>query len=372
MAPPTPIEVDPPAVERYPFGLLSVARIVTDPDSHWEMSGVTYAADACSAGGAVWVDVCEEPIPDLQITAYVVTFTKALGVDTLVATLTSRDAAYGTNPVFATVDGVTKALATVGATQSWAVTASSTVSLIAGIAANGIYPQCDAADSMAIPATGVAATPKVLSCVVSVPAPEPVKTIPSGLDVVEGRPFIVYDGVSCVSYQVDEAQDRARRRFDLHEQTLVESRFTAKHLHGAGVVTLGGGAVKLLRGLGLLEDALAERHGGIGIVHAARELGAVFTNFMAVRHDGTRVRTPLDNLWAFGSGYTTAGPTGTAAPAGQAWIYATGPVLVRRSDVQVYEQFDTRKNTRLAIAERSYVITDDCPRLAVLVEIPEV
>ncbi|ONK13143.1 hypothetical protein STBA_39050 [Streptomyces sp. MP131-18] len=49
---PGSVEVDPPPLETYTYGLLSVARVITE-DGRWQLDGVTYATDACAQGGHV-------------------------------------------------------------------------------------------------------------------------------------------------------------------------------------------------------------------------------------------------------------------------------------------------------------------------------
>jgi len=334
---PAPVEVDPPAIERYGYGLLSAARMAPSGERRWEIASFT------------------------------VTLTKAVDTDVLTATLTARDARYGTEPVVVRVDGVAKNLATIAATQTWDVVALSTVDVYASIGTTGAEDQCSAYTAFVVPATAATDT-DTLECEVVLDPTQ--KAIPFGLDEIEARPFTVYDGLSCLSLTIDEARSRAERKLMLHEQYWVERRFALTTLR-EDVITVGGAAVPLLRGVGLLEDALAERYGGIGVLHAARELAPLFEHKSLNRREGGRMRSPLDNVWAYGAGYSTAGPDGVAAPEGQAWLYATGPVVVRRSEIQTREVFDQRNNTRVAISERSYVITADCPRLAVLVDIPE-
>lgn len=369
-ATPMPVEVDAPSIERYPYGLLSAARIVSEPDQRWEAHGIVYAADSCGPGGGVWPHPCSRLAPG-PATVYTVRVDKPAGENNLYVTLLSN--AYGpTVPVTVTVDGANPQQLTTGERSvAWPVTAGTIVAVAASIPATGDYPACAEDADVAVPATGNAATTQ-FSCVATIPAvAEGTKALGFGLSLVDGHAFIVYEGLSCLSMTAPESASRAEKRLALHEQYWLEREVDLNVLRENVVVIGGGTAVGMVRGVGLLEDAIAERYGGIGTLHAARELAASFTYRHMVRRDGARLRSPLDNLWAFGAGYTTTGPDGTAAPAGQAWIYATGPVIARRSEVQTREAFDQRKNLRIAIAERSYAITADCLRLAVLIQIPE-
>lgn len=367
-----PVEVDAPVLERYPFGLLSAAAIIAVADPRWEMHGVTYFGVPCGLSGGIWIDGCIEIPPDpTAVQTFLITLTKAAAGDVLTATLTARDSHYSANPVFIGVDGDVHSLATVGATQNWTVTASSSVSVVASIGSAGDYPECGTSVSFPVPATDTAHT-QTLACTVEIPPPPPTKAMPLGLTEVDGVPFTVYDGMACTANGLAEVAPVAQRKFLGHEQYLVEQAFQTMVLHATDTDVLNGGtAIGLLAGLGQLEDVIADRYGGIGTIHAARQLAATLTSKYLVRRDGLRLRSPLDNIYSFGAGYTTASPTGVAAPTGQAWLYATGPVAVRRGDIETREVFDQTKNARRVLVERNYVITADCLRVAVLVELPE-
>jgi hypothetical protein len=366
-------EVEPPPVAPYRYGLLSAATVQSGADRRWEIAGVQYLADGCAPTGGIWLDPCYvEPLPDpVEEQAFEVAIDKAADGDTLVATLTARNAGYGTGAVIVSVDGDTKTLATVNATQSWTVTPSTTVTIAANILSNGQYPACGTTAEFAVPATAAAGA-TTLECTVEVPPEYPTKTIELGLDPVQGRPFMVYESASCgVGLDAAEATARADRRLLLHEQYWVEQHFTTTELRGAAVDTPNGTtALPFLSALGLLEREIAARYGGLGVIHASRDLAPWAAHLNVAYADGDRQRTELDNLWAFGSGYSTASPTGVAAPDGQAWLYATGPVVIKRSEIQTRTDFSTTRNIRMALAERAYVVTADCLRLAVLAALP--
>ncbi len=371
------VEISPPPVEPYRYGLFSAALERPGADGHWEIAGVQYLSNGCDPGGGIWRDPCfVQPLPGPTTEqAFLVTLSKAAGGNVLTATLTSRNAGYGATPVTVTIDGLSKTLATVGASDTWTVTPSVTIPVSANIASFGKYPPGSVADTFDVPATAAAGT-DTLGASVSVPPDYPTKTLPLGdLDVITGLPFIVYESVSCGPGLGDEeARQRAQARLEMHEQFRVEQQFAADALAGTDVATPNGTtALPFEQALGLLEREIAARYGGLGIIHAARQLAAVAQSvgwLVERRGEPDTVRTVLDNVWAFGAGYGTASPLGVAAPAGQAWIYATGPVLLQRGPVQARTDFSTTRNIRLALAERSYVITADCPRLAVLADLP--
>lgn len=362
---PMPVEVPAPGFERYAYGLLSAASVVPLSDDRWEAHGIVYQTDACTGSAQIWNDPClNPPDPPAAVTAFVVTLTKAAGTDTVVATLTSKHTGYGTTAVTVNVDGDVETLTTVGQTANFPVTASTTVDAFASNTANGVYPQCTSATvPVNVPATGDALTPVTLQCQVTPAAVDPTKDVMGGPVIVEGLPFLVFDGIRCPGMTAEEARTRAEQRLAHNEQALVETQFHNTVLRD-DTQTLATG-VALTRAIGLLEDYIAETFGGIGVIHVPREFGALVTSEDMVRRDGARLRSPMDNVFAFGAGYPNVSPAGVAAAVNTGWIYATGPVVARRSEVQVRDSFDQRFNTRFAIAERSYVITAECPRAAV-------
>lgn len=265
------VEVDPPPVTPYRYGLLSAASVQPDADRRWEIAGVNYQSEGCERGGGIWLEPCF------------------------------------------------------------------------------VGPQ------------------------VSDPANWPTKNIPLGLDLVEGRPFIVYEAVAC-GVGLTDADQRATRKLELHEQYWVEQQFASSVLNTADTVKLNGDtALPLAQAIGLMEQELADRYGGVGTMHARRNVAAALTSsgVGGLKPDGDQLLSTLGNVWSFGAGYAHVDPAGGTAPAaGQAWIYGTGPVVVRRSEVQTRSDFSTTRNIRMALAERAYVITADCLRLAVLATLP--
>jgi hypothetical protein len=381
-----PVEVSGPDLVPYRYGLMSAAPVTEDPDyARWRLSGVVYGS-ICADSASVWLDRCVYPPTPVEVQGYEVTFTKAAGVDVLVATLTARHAGYGNSPVWVTVDGLTESLATVGAQQSWDVTPSTTVPVsTANDGAVGPYPACStASQDIAIPATGDALAPPVeVQCLVT-PSVEPaqLKTLAHDMQQVQGMPFGVIDGIVCYLHTgrtIEELRQIARERFLVHEQFEVERQFFQRELGGlgAGAVTVlappVGTAWPLSQGVGALEAAIAETSGAVGMIHAPRKVGAPAKhhNQTQLSDDGRKLLTPLDNVWSFGAGYTNTGPTGSTAPAGQAWLYATGPVQIRRSALLEGAELSRSTNENVVLVERDYVITADCPLAAALVQLPE-
>lgn len=125
--------------------------------------------------------------------------------------------------------------------------------------------------------------------------------------------------------------------------------------------------VDVVRGLGELEQELADCYAGQGIIHVPRSALATLTAQNLLEERDGRLYTKAGNLVVVGGGYTGTGPDGSAPAAGTMWIYATGAVFGYRGDVQVTsprDSIDRSANTLSMIAERTYVLGFECCLLA--------
>lgn len=139
-----------------------------------------------------------------------------------------------------------------------------------------------------------------------------------------------------------------------------------------------GTPVKVHYGLALLEEALGNATlGSAGTIHGPISTTSALKRALHVDTvDGEKVLvTPNGNTMVSGSGYTRVGPSGSAAPAGQAWMFATGPVTVKLSKVfvnpdKVYQSIDTSQNSIAYYGERYAGVTWSTTNLyAVLVDL---
>lgn len=122
--------------------------------------------------------------------------------------------------------------------------------------------------------------------------------------------------------------------------------------------------------LGQLEANLAACYHGQGLIHIPPVVLPTLAAWKLVdsKTSPGQLLTPRGNLIVVGDGYTGSGPDGLAAPAGSAWIYATGAAFGYRSEVMMQrpapDSFDRIENTYKMIAERAYVIGFECCHLA--------
>lgn len=220
-----------------------------------------------------------------------------------------------------------------------------------------------------------------------VPGP---KTVPEGVDQVNGLPFTVYDGFNCSIVGRSEADimERARQALALGERRAVEEAYwtgavgNRPRLADPSAVVLNAvpaptaaDALTPVAGIAALENYLASNYGGTGIIHGPRGVSALLARYHLAFAEGTVLRTLVGTPVALGGGYTVnTGPDGVEAPPGTAWLYATGNVVIRRSEVwvnpdSVAQALNRTSNNVTLLAERTYVVTHECLLAAVLINI---
>lgn len=235
-------------------------------------------------------------------------------------------------------------------------------------------------------------TAKVISPVCP-PTVPPTKLFDDGVTLVTGDPFTVYASYHCrlPGRPLEEIQKRALAALALGEQRAVEFTLWTGGTQNAPAGTLtprlsqpdctvlnatpgAAGALSVPGGLAALEDYAAGVYSGTPVMHAPRGLSAYAASSHLVIKDGASLVTPVGSFWAFGSGYSAAntGPDGTTAPAGTAWMYVTGMVQIRRSEVfltppDATAGINRSTNEVTQLAERSFVLLVDCACAAVLV-----
>jgi hypothetical protein len=180
--------------------------------------------------------------------------------------------------------------------------------------------------------------------------------------------FVLYLPISCSAMSIgnpDEFRDRARKALDARESWGVEQVLSQgngiasnPYFGDVGVVLpAGNGAVSPAAGLAYLEEAIGAT-GQRGLIHSTP--GPV-SRWFELDTDAlvTSNGTPI----ASGGGYAGVVPTGgTAAGAGQSWVFATGPVEVRHTEGEVLdisEVLDRSNNDVTYRAERHVLATWD-------------
>lgn len=222
-----------------------------------------------------------------------------------------------------------------------------------------------------------------------------------GVPAKGAQPFTVYASIACtpVGNYWQEAQARVTAALTNGEARAVESVFwtgdidapagetmyphlaaDAEVFDGTGDVLLQPaatvivtGAVDIVEAIGLLEANLAECYGGQGVIHAPRAaLAHMAANFL-IEKSGQTIRTPGGTAVAFGGGYPGTSPAGATPASGTAWLYATGAISLRRSEITItsnrIQGLNRSVNTLQLYAERTYSIGWDCCLFAIPVSL---
>ena len=220
-----------------------------------------------------------------------------------------------------------------------------------------------------------------------VPAGDRTKVFDGSIDYVEGDPFTVYGGDVCapVGVELTERDRRAIAAVTNGEERAVERALwtgTATNgeaitpaFEGGGGVQAIAGTVTLVAALAALEERLAALYGGVGVIHVPVD-AALFgvASDALVRESSGRILTALVTPVAAGGGYPGTGPAGQAKPAGGSYLFATGPVAVRRGTVEQLGgpgyagRLDRSVNTLVAVGERPYVLAYAGPLLYALAD----
>lgn len=199
------------------------------------------------------------------------------------------------------------------------------------------------------------------------------------------EPLTAYAGVECstfgISYQ--EAGQLAMDQLVLGEQHVLETWFMTRFLANATHtvdITPGAGAVHIVNGIGILENWLGDNYGGQGVLHAPIGTASLLAMHHQVRDgvaDETCLETLAGNSVVLGAGYSAnVGPaTPPAVPpvaaSGEAWLYITPPVRIRRDERTLilnreWQGVNTSVNDRQSLAETTFVPEVACCKAAAI------
>lgn len=178
---------------------------------------------------------------------------------------------------------------------------------------------------------------------------------------VEGVPITVTSGSVCVAPTFD-AELAALEQLERGEGYRVEQEWWDHTVTQAPMVAPG--PMPLECAIGRLEGAAAQVYGGQPVLHVPRHLiPQLFRLGLAQQAPGgTQLATPWGTPIAAGAGYAL-----DQVDAEDSLILLTGQVTVWRTVPIVNGHFEARSNERMAIAERTYVITADCLALSAAV-----
>lgn len=195
-----------------------------------------------------------------------------------------------------------------------------------------------------------------------------------GFNYGYGDFFYIYAGVQCNLFQSGDGWEaEASARLTRGQQRLVEQKFWTSILptKATNLTPAGQAAVSLTEGVAILETYAGLNYDGNPILHVPRKVG-VRLNTQLIRDDGI---LPAGEELVNGGGYVgSLGPNATAlvdgddnvavgqpitAFSGQSWIYMTGAIDLRHGPISTFEAVEPKSNTRIGIAQETFVPTID-------------
>lgn len=194
-----------------------------------------------------------------------------------------------------------------------------------------------------------------------------------GIGFEQGAPFHIYAGVECSLFMesIEPFASKAAVRLDRGASRAIEERLWTNEFPDRAVdLTPGGVAVSPKRGLAILEEYAGSNYLGVPIVHAGRQVATYIAGETLLTHDLGEASVAGGAGFVNGAGYTSkTGPAAVVATANQAWMYATGHIVIRRSAVTIAQAVGPASNDMIALAEQTIVPTIDCFVAAILVNL---
>ncbi|WP_405893708.1 cupin [Streptomyces sp. NBC_00104] len=193
-------------------------------------------------------------------------------------------------------------------------------------------------------------------------------------------PITVYAGAECsaLGWSYEEAREHAEATLALGEQQALEAAFWRDKLAMDTIdLTPDAGPVSVAQGVAALEGCLAESYGGVGTLHVPAGAAALLGCCNLVHENpatGT-LRTLAGNCVIIGAGYSAmnTGPGNIPAEPGTAWLYITGPLVIRRGPAETIPDrsasVNIRTNDRRVLVERTYVVGTTCTVCAIQVDV---
>lgn len=173
--------------------------------------------------------------------------------------------------------------------------------------------------------------------------------------ITEYDPFTVYayNNDAVIGHTLNEHLANTVQRLVATEQRSVEEQLwtslVANSVSTLSLTTFSAGVV-----LGYLEQQLAENYGGQGVIHMNRLTATYLWEYLQVQ--GGRLVTKLGTPVVAGSGYDAL-----STPLDEFKMFASGPVVIYRGDVDTRENAVSKSNNEVSIiAQRDYVLGWDC------------
>lgn len=212
------------------------------------------------------------------------------------------------------------------------------------------------------------------------PNPDPVEPVPFELESVYPQGYVVADECTTLGGQMNE--ERVRRQAEAVASFQVAQELWTGALSAANPATVQGSpyvnpsldngavivastATSVAARLAALEQAAMVSAGGQQVfLHVAPHIVLPIANLL--RMSGDLLVTALGNVIVADAGYPGSGPAGT----GTEWAYATGPIAVRMTPVEVLSDMEStldRTTNRRKLYARRYFAAgfDACTHFAI-------
>lgn len=192
---------------------------------------------------------------------------------------------------------------------------------------------------------------------------------PTWIDSIKAASYM---GLKCDPIGIGDLPNMVGPVFDRIESNGVEQALMERILGVQDDAPANATPVPVEVGIALLEDHAARHYAGLPTLHltpAAASLYGVHNG--ALDWDGNILRTKLGSKVAVGGGYSTAnqGPEADAPATGNAWLWATGEVVVLQGTIQSHNELNRTNNDNRLLVERDFIVAIDCYAAAVEVEI---
>lgn len=199
----------------------------------------------------------------------------------------------------------------------------------------------------------------------------------------ESDAFSVYGGEACppTGHTLDERTRRMEAALINGEQRAVESVLWTGLTDNNQVIepsyevstVTALGSFSLVGAVAAIEGALASTYGGVGIIHAPADAVTHMIAADLVEAVNGRLRTLQGTLVVSGGGYPGTGPGGEARPAGGTYLFGSGAISIRRTEIDplgttLGERMDRAVNDLIVVGERTYVIAVDGPLLSAIAD----
>jgi len=172
-------------------------------------------------------------------------------------------------------------------------------------------------------------------------------------NAIQVRPFAIVgrDAGSTFERKTRDFYSRATRNLIASEAYIIEQQFMVNTLNletpyvldpaAPNMTTVTTAPLAPWHALANVEQAASQIIGERIYIHVRPHILIELAAATLIRREGNVWLTPMDSIVVPGRGYPGTGPNGEPVAPGSEWMYATGRVEIRRSEVMVFPEQDT-------------------------------